>query len=238
MFDDLGETIHCPNCGRPNPGWAQLCRNCGLSLRHVPGRAPRKTDQPIPTDQASLLSMGAAVGAIVVAIVLGVIFSNLNPTAPTVGISQSPTPAPTVPVFSPSEAATPSPTVSVAPTPSPTPKLPATITFGSGLTASKTVTGKTNTFGPGSYFAHSIQSSQPFGTTRLYETVVRVASDGTETAVQTRYPVIVSAQAKVVGFVVATNGLLQDWGQGGTYVMRVYKGQTLFAQGTFKLTTG
>ncbi len=235
MLDDLGETIDCPNCGRPNPGWAQVCRTCGYSLRRELTRSVGKPSRPFPTDQASLLSMGAAVGAIVLAIVLGVIFSAVNPTPPTVGVSSTPIPSP-VPSFSPSLGpATPSPTV--APTPAPTPSLPGTVSFGTGLDASKHVTGATDTFGPGTSFAHSIQSSEAFGTTRLFETVVRVAADGTETAVQTRSPVAVSSKAKVVGFVVSTNSLLRDWKSGGNFVMRIYKDQTLFAQGSFTLTS-
>ncbi len=237
MLDDLGETIDCPNCGRPNPGWAQVCRNCGFSLRGALTRSVGKPEKAFPTDQTSLLSIGAAVGSIVLAVVLGLLFSAMNPTPPTVGVSSSPTPSP-VPAFSPSAAPVFSPSAAAAETPSPTPALPATITFGTGLSASKAVTGKTDTFGPGSAFAHSVAAAEPFGVRTLYETVVRVAADGTETPMQTRYPVTISSTAKVFGFVVSTNSLVTDWGGGGDFVMRIFKGETLIAQGQFTLTTG
>src|SRR5512146_2453972 len=123
MLDDLGETIDCPNCGRPNPGWAQVCRNCGFSLRRPATRPVGTPQRPFPTDQASLLSIGAAIGSIVLAIVLGLIFSAITPTRPTVGVSSEPTPSP-IPSFSPSGAPSPSPSAAPA-TPSPTPPLPA-----------------------------------------------------------------------------------------------------------------
>jgi hypothetical protein len=234
MLDDLGETIDCPNCGRPNPGWAQVCRNCGFSLRRGLARSVGKPQRPFPTDQTSLLSIGAAVGSIVLAIVLGMIFSAVNPTKPTVGVSSSPTPSP-VPSLSPSLVPEPSASIVAEATPSATAALPDTITFGTGLTASKAVSGKTDTFGPGSYFAHSVAAKNPFGVSTLYETVVRVADDGTESAVQTRYPVPVNKNAKVFGFVVSTSSLLRDWAGGGNFVMRIYDGQTLIAQGSFTL---
>lgn len=235
MLDDLGETIDCPNCGRPNPGWAQVCRNCGYSLRGQVTRAVGRPQRPFPTDQTSLLSIGAAVGSIVLAIVLGMIFSAVNPTKPTVGVSSSPTPSP-VPSFSPSVAPVPSQSVVAEETPAPTPALPDTVTFGTGLTASKTITTQTDTFGPGSSFAHSVASKEAFGVSTLYETVVRVANDGTESPVQTRYPVPVNKNAKVFGFVVSTNSLLRDWGGGGNFTMRIYDGKTLIAEGSFTLT--
>ncbi len=235
MLDDLGETIDCPNCGRPNPGWAQVCRNCGFSLRRGATRSVGTPDRPFPTDQASLLSIGAAVGSIVLAIVLGLLFSAMNPTKPTVGVSSSPTPSP-IPTVTPSPVPVFSPSGSAEGSASPTPALPATISFGTGLNSSKQVTGKTDTFGPNTYFAHSVTATEAFGVSKLFETVVRVAEDGTETAVQTRYPVNVSATAKTFGFVVSTNSLLRDWGAGGTFVMRIYKDQTLIAQGQFSLS--
>jgi hypothetical protein len=235
MLDDLGETIDCPNCGRPNPGWAQVCRNCGFSLRRGVTRSAGRPSRPFPTDQASLLSIGAAVGSIVIAIVLGMIFSALNPTQPTVGVSSSPTPSP-VPTVVPS-APVPSSSVIAVESASPTPALSATIAFGTGLSTSKTVTGQTDTFGPNNYFAHSVSQKKAFGVSTLYETVVRVADDGTETAVQTRYPVPVNKNATVFGFVVSTNSLLRDWSGGGNFIMRIYNGQDLIAEGSFTLTS-
>jgi hypothetical protein len=235
MLDDLGETIDCPNCGRPNPSWAQVCRNCGFSLRREIQRSMSRPKQPFPTDQGSLLSIGAAVGSIVLAIVLGLFFSAINPTRPTVGVTSSPTPS-AIPSFSPSaaEQATPTP----APTASPTPALPATISFGTGLNAAKQVTGKTDSFGPNSSFAHSVAQATAFGTATLFESVARVADDGSEKVVQDREKVNINPKAKIFGFVVGTNTLLRDWGGGGVFVMRVYKANTLIAQGRFTLSSG
>ncbi len=237
MLDDLGETIDCPNCGRPNPGWAQVCRNCGFSLRRGLARSVGKPERPFPTDQASLLSIGAAVGSDRPGhrpwpLLLGAESHETNGR----GIHRSDAlPCPELlAVRRPGLLALGGTRVESA---SPTPALPATISFGTGLNSSKQVTGKTDTFGPNSYFAHSVaQAKAAFGVSKLYETVVRVAEDGTETPVQTRYPVNVSATAKNFGFVVSTNSLLRDWGAGGTFVMRIYKGDSLIAQGQFSLS--
>ena len=32
------ETVDCFNCGRANPAWAQVCRSCGVPLRHGEAR--------------------------------------------------------------------------------------------------------------------------------------------------------------------------------------------------------
>jgi len=237
MTDDSGETI-CPNCGHSNPPWARICRNCGVSLSPELGQPVSAPQSPFPTDQASLLSLGTAIGSIVIAIVLGLIFSAINPTQPTVGLasSQTPTEQPS-PSASAGHAGTPTP----KPTPSPTPKPIGKITFGTGLDRStREVINPTSTFGPNEFFAHSVSVPQPFGVTTLTEEVVRVAN-GKETVVQARTDpnsvVHVTASQKVFGFVVSTNSLLTDWGSGGIFIMRVWRGNQKIAEGRFTLSS-
>lgn len=237
MIGDVDDTIECSNCGHANPSWAQVCRNCGVSLRRDLAHPISRPQTPFPTDQASLVSLGTAIGSIVIAIVLGLLFSAINPTQPTVGLGLSPSPTPTAtPLPSAPASAGPS---SAAPnaTPTPKPKLPGTITFGTGLTANKTVTNPTTSFGPSGYFAQSVTMPQPFGVTQLSEETVRVAN-GKETIVDPRSnnPVRVSASAKIFGYRVTTSSLLRAWGGGGTFILRVYRGNEKIAEGQFTLS--
>ena len=77
------ETVDCYNCGRSNPEWAQVCRSCGVPLRH--GQARVVPTGRIPTDTNSLISIAAVIGVILGAVVLGIFLSSLNPTDPTRG---------------------------------------------------------------------------------------------------------------------------------------------------------
>ena len=238
MTDDSGETI-CPNCGHVNPPWARICRNCGVSLSRALGQPVSPPQSPFPTDQASLLSVGAAIGSIVIAIVLGLVFSAINPTQPTVGLSttQTPTPRPTA-----SASATPAGTPTAKPTATPKPKPPGTITFGTGLNRStRQVINPTSAFAPNEFFAHSVSMPQPFGVTTVAEEVVRVAN-GKETVVQSRTDsssvVHVSASSRVFGFIVSANTLIADWHGGGIFVMRIWRGTQKIAEGRFTLSSG
>ena len=123
------ETVDCFNCGRANPEWAQVCRSCGVALRH--GQARIVPTGRYPTDRDSLISIVAVIGTILLAVVLGLFISSLDPSEPTVG-EASPTPSPTRHGRLPrrSRSVAPSASVSVAPTPSPTPALPGTVVFG------------------------------------------------------------------------------------------------------------
>jgi hypothetical protein len=238
MTDDSGETI-CPNCGHSNPPWARICRNCGVSLSRALGQPVSAPESPFPTDQASLVSVGTAIGSIVIAIVLGLIFSAINPTQPTVGLasSQTPTPPPSVSASA-SHAASATP----KPTPTPTPKPTGTITFGTGLDRStRQVVNPTNTFAPNGFFAHSVSVPQPFGVSTLTEEVVRVAN-GKETIVQARTDpnsaVHISPSAKIFGFVVSTNSLITDWRGGGIFIMRIWRGNEKLAERRFTVSSG
>ena len=124
------ETVDCYNCGRSNPEWAQVCRSCGVPLRH--GQARVVPTGRIPTDTNSLISIAAVIGVILGAVVLGIFLSSLNPTDPLVG-EGAPTPTATPSPSAEPTAAPPSDTPK--PTPSPTPALPGTIAFGSDCSA-------------------------------------------------------------------------------------------------------
>ena len=168
------ESVECFNCGRANPEWAQVCRSCGVPLRR--GQSRTTPTGRVPTDRDSLISIGAVIATILAAVVIGLFVSSLNTTDATVG-QATPTPSPTPePTVSPSSVA-PSASASVAP-PSPTPvPLPATVAFGTQLNGADQVVDPVDTFTPGMTFAHSITSTQPFGTPVIGEEVVRINED-------------------------------------------------------------
>jgi hypothetical protein len=236
MIGDIGETVDYTNCGRPNPSWAQVCRNCGKSLRRDLAHPMTRPETPFPTDQASLFSVGAAVASIVLAIALGLFFSAINPTEPTIGVTSSPTPTAT-PLATPTPKPTPTPRPTAKPTP--TPKPVAKITFGTSFNrTTKQALNPTSTFSPGSTFAWSFSLSKPFGVRTLNVEVSKVVN-AKETVVDPRSenPVPVSPTAKTFGLVLSTNDLLDAYGGGGSYVMRVYRGSEKIAEGRFTLVS-
>jgi hypothetical protein len=190
-------------------------------------------------DQGSLIAIGAALGTIVIAIVLGLLVGGILPPAPPVAAA-SPTPSESA---APSTLPTPTPDPSASvgspgPSTPPPPDLPGTLTFGLGLNAeTQRVTNPTDTFSPGTLFAHSVELTQPFGVTQIGEGVARLNEDGSETLVIDQNDNIITGinpDATVDGFTVETNALLDALGP-GTFVMRVYRGSELLAQGTFIL---
>jgi hypothetical protein len=232
------ETVDCFNCGRANPEWAQVCRSCGVALRH--GQSRIVPTGRIPGDRDSIISIASVIGTILLAVLIGLFVSNLNPTDPTVGLGGTPTPSPTEePTEEPSEE--PTATVSVAPTPVPTPALPGTVVFGTMLDANRQVTDPQETFTPGMTFAHSITNNAPFGVPTLGETVIRINEDGTpaETLVdQAQNQLSVDPAASSAGFV-ATDAanFIRSWGT-GLYEMQIFAGETLIARGQFRLAEG
>jgi hypothetical protein len=231
------EIIECFNCGRANPEWAQVCRSCGVPLRH--GEAARSVPSGrFPTDRESLTSIGAVIATILAAVVLGLFVSSLNTTEGTVAQATptpSPTPEPTIPEsVAPSVSATPVPTATPVP-------LPATVVFGTQLDASRQVTDPTEAFTPGMTFAHSISSTEPFGANLIGEEVVRINEDGTAGAVivdPASNQLSVDAAATTAGFVAGdAANFVRDWGT-GLYEMRIYVGETLIAKGQFRLAEG
>jgi hypothetical protein len=235
-----GETVECFNCGRPNPEWAQVCRSCGVPLRH--GFASTVPEGRVPTDANSLISIGAVIATIVGAILIGLFVANLNPTDPDlIGGQVSPTPSPTINP-APSASASIAPPASVAPTttPAPTPVLPGTIAFGTGIDPSGQITGATDTFTPGVNFAHVITMTEAFGVAEVGEQVVQVAEDGTETEVVAAAgnTLTVDPASTTGGIVCCVAGeLINELGP-GNFVLRVYRGDELIAQGAFRLTEG
>jgi hypothetical protein len=229
-----GDTIECFNCGHANPSWAQVCRQCGFAL----GPAGRSSTGPrgiFPTDQASLISIGATLGAIVLAIGLGLFFAGLLPPAPNVAI-ETPSPSPS-PTPLPSISVAPSVVESVAPSVVATGALPGTITFGTGLNSTtREVTNATATFVAGTGFAHSISLTQTFAVNSVQEEITRIA-DGKVVQARDKGTVQVTPSAKIAGFKagVNTTKLIDSWGK-GEFVIRVYRGVELLAEGHFTLS--
>lgn len=223
-----GDALECANCGRANPAWAQVCRSCGAPLRAA---AASTAETPLVT-QGSLTAIGAALGTIAVAVVLGLLLGGLLPPAPPVAVvtptppaSETPEPTPDLSGGSPNASA------------SAAPALPGTVTFGLGLNVeTQRVTNPTDTFTAGTTFAHSIELTAPFGVTEIAEGVSQVNEDLSETLVidPAENPLTVDPNATVDGFTVPTNSLLDALGP-GTYRLRVYRGSELLAEGTFIL---
>ena len=240
------ETVDCFNCGRANPEWAQVCRSCGVALRH--GEARVVPAGRFPTDRNSLISLAAVIGTIVAALLLGLFVSGLNPTDPPVAAepsaSASATPVSTAtPTEEPSVAATESAaaSVSVAPSASEAPALPGTIVFGNELDGDRQIVEPVDTFTPGMAFAHSVTSTEPFGAETLGEQIVRLNEDGSEgdqLVAADGNQLTVNPEATSAGFVAGDSAdFVRDWGP-GAYEMRVYVGETLIARGSFRLAEG
>jgi hypothetical protein len=227
------ETVDCFNCGRANPEWAQVCRSCGVPLRH--GEARVAPSGRIPTDQGSLISIGAVIGTILLAVLLGVFVSNLNPTDPTVGqASPTPTPAPSI---APSATPEPVPTDTPAPTPSPTPALPGTLAFGSELDGERRVVTPVETFTPGQTFAYSVEMPGTFGADAIENEIAKL-EEGGETIVLPRQAVGVDPASTTFGYVIGSAGqFLGPWGP-GEYEWRVYVNGEVVARGTFGYAEG
>lgn len=231
------EIVDCFNCGSSNPEWAQVCRSCGVVLRH--GQARVTPTGRVPTDRDSLVSIGAVVGTILLALLVGLFVSNLNPTDPSVGQaspSPSTTPEPTIePTVAPVATGTP------APTPIATPALPGAVVFGTQLDGNRQVVDPVETFTPGMIFAHSIINATPFGVPTIGEQVVRLNDDGTEGEEVVAFAgnqLRVDPASTTAGYVGPdASAFLQSWGP-GLYEMRIYVGETLISRGQFRLAEG
>lgn len=226
------EFVECFNCGRANPEWAHVCRSCGVSLRD--GSEWVTPASRIPTDQRSLLSIGGVLGAIVLAVIVGLMLSRLYPVDPSIGQDVStPTPSPTV---EPTESATPAPTDTPVPTDTPPPGPPGTIVFGTAVDANDQTINPVETFTPGQTFAHTVTVPQPWGGRVIREQIVRINADGSETEVE-------SADLEVVPdlnyatYDVPVDNLFAAWGP-GTYELRVIVSDEVVAAGRFTLAEG
>jgi len=235
MSGETGDSVECFNCGHQNPSWAQVCRSCGYPIQPMTAAStgPRGL---FPSDQDSLVSIGLALGSILAAIVLGLVLSGLIPPAPNVAI-ETPIPTPS-PSASASASASASPEESAAGSLVAGPTLPGTLTFGTGIDPdTRQVTGETAAYTAGTgTFAHSISLGEPFAVAELFEEVVRIEADGTETLVQARTDggVDVTATSQVAGFQVPVANL-SGWGT-GNFTMRIYRGEELLAEGSFSIS--
>jgi hypothetical protein len=225
------ETVDCYNCGRSNPEWAQVCRSCGVQLRH--GQARIIPTGRFPTDASSLVSIAAVIGTILGAVLIGLFVSSLNPTDPSVGVA-SPTPSPTLaPTVEPTE--TPLPTETPAPSAAPR-SLPGTLTFGESLDAEDRIAEEVETFTPSMTFAYSVEMPGGFGAPRIENEVVRV--DEGRTVVLAPESIDVPPDATVFGYVVGpAGGFIDEWGP-GEYAWRVYIDDELVARKRFRLAEG
>jgi len=230
-----GAMIECSNCGHGNPAWAQVCRSCGAPILPEAAREAR-SNALFPTDQSSIVSMGATLGAIVLAIVVGLFASGLVPAAPIVA-DATPSPSPSASASASANASA-APSASGNSSASAAPQLIGTISFGYGLNSTThEVTGPATTFGPGTRKCYSISLTEPFGVSKLNEGVVRVDATGNETVVQSRDTgsVAVSPGLNIAGFCVRTQILLSAWGA-GDYIIREYRGTELIAEGRYTLS--
>ena len=238
-----GDTVECFNCGRANPSWAQVCRSCGVPMR--PGGAGSAPPSgPLPTDRDSLVSIGAGLAVIGLAIVFGVVLAGILPEAPPAIASTTPTPSPSLAASASEVPASPS----TEPTAEPTPELIGSVTFGRGLNQStQEVIDQTDRFASGSTFCHSIALPEPFGVSQYQEEVLKVRQNGTLRVVQARKeaPLPVASDSSVVGWCNPTDVLIsgvggtEGWGT-GEFVLRAYRrsddGPQLLAEGRFTLT--
>jgi hypothetical protein len=239
-----GDSVECFNCGRSNPSWAQVCRSCGVPMR--PGGAgARPPSGPFPTDRDSLVSIGAALGTMAVAILIGLLLSGMLPEA--AAVIDTPTPQPSVSVLpSGSGAATPSAEESAPPE-----KLPGKIALGYGLNRSTMhVTNPSHSFARGQSFCHSVSLPTRFNVSKLHEEILKVEDNGDLTVVQRRGGkdgVVgpIDPNARVVGFCAQADWLIdgvgdtEGWGT-GNFLLRDYRvrgnGPELLAQHRFTLT--
>lgn len=229
------ETVDCFNCGRENPEWAQVCRSCGVALKH--GEARVAATDRFPTDQASLISIGAVLGTIVLAVIVGLFVSGLNPTEPTVG-QPTPTPEPSLAPVTPEPSVEPIPTDTPAPiaeTPEPTPERRGTLAFGTGLDDGRNVTGAADTFTPNANFAYSLSVPGGLGGAAFRNEISRT-SEPPEVVLSDEIPA--DATAEVIGYSLGSAGqFVGDWGP-GEYVWRIYVGEELVAEAPFRLAEG
>lgn len=225
------ETVDCFNCGRANPEWAQVCRSCGVQLRH--GEARVAPSGRIPTDQASLISIGAVLGTIVLAVMVGLFVSNLNPTEPTVG-QGSPSPSVSIaPSVAPS--VEPEPSASASATPRPTPQFPGRLRFGTAIDDTGRVTETAREFTPSMPFAYSVTLPGGFGVDSIENEVIR-RSDGV--AVIPRQAVAVSPDAETYGYVLGeASTFIAEWGS-GQFQWRTYVNGELVARKGFRFSEG
>jgi hypothetical protein len=114
--------------------------------------------------------------------------------------------------------------------------LPGTITFGTGINPdTREVTGPTTNFVAGIAFAHSIKLTQTFAVNSVQEEITRVA-DGVVVQTRENGSIPVTPGSMIAGIRVADAApLINGWGK-GEFIMRVYRGVELLAEGHFTLS--
>lgn len=230
------ETVECFNCGRPNPEWAQVCRSCGVALRH--GEARVVPSGPFPTDRNSLVSMGAVIATILGAVLVGLFVSGLNTTSPSVGQpTATPTPSATpTPLATPTATPSPTPTATPSPTPTPTPELRGTLVFGEELDEDRQVVEVADAFTPSMTLAYSLNVPGGVGGTPIRNEISRT-SDPAEVVIPGD-EIDVDPASEVIGFQLGSaEGFVAEFGP-GEYVWRIYVDDELVAEARFLLAEG
>lgn len=177
--------------------------------------------------------MGAVVGTILVAVILGLFISGLNPTDPTVGMA-TPSPSPSA-EETPEASVAAVPSDTPVPTAVPTPVLRGTLTFGTGLDGAGNVTGATSSFTPSMNFAYSLSIPDGLGGTPMRNEISRT-SDPPEVVLDDPLPV--DPASPIVAYSLGSaGGFIRDWGP-GEYVWRIYVGEELVAEAPFILAAG
>jgi hypothetical protein len=202
-----------------------------VALRH--GEARVVPTGPFPTDQTSLISIGAVVGTILAAVLIGLFVSSLNTTDPGV-VQATPTPSASA-ELSEEPSAAPIPSDTPEPTPEPTPELRGTLAFGTGLDNPGNVTGATDTFTPSANFAYALTIPGGLGSTPMRNEISRT-SDPAEVVQDDELPI--DPADELIGYNLGSAaGFVQDWGP-GEYIWRVYLGDELVAEAPFRLSEG
>lgn len=234
-----GDSIECYNCGRQNPGWAQICRSCGVRLDPA-HTASGASHGAFPTDQRSLTSMGAALATILFGILVAIFLTGIDPFDPT-AVRETPSPS-VEPNPSGSLDAEPVPSASVlpAPTATPPPGPPGSLAFGTGIDGNQQVVDPRDVFTPADQIAYSIAMPEPFGVETLGIQVIEILPDGTEQEVisPAENTLTVDPGTTVRGVVCCPATYLIGQLGPGQYAMRAYNGATLLAEGRFQLSEG
>jgi hypothetical protein len=183
--------------------------------------------------------MGAALGTILLGVLVALFLSGLDPFDPT---AVAPSPSPTVEPQPSSSLEEPIPSTSALPLPTatPVPGPPGSLTFGTGLDANGQITGAKDIFGPADQIAYSLEMPTPFGVGTVGIQVAKVQPDGTEqeviSAAENTLAVDPAATVRGVACCSATY-LIGELGP-GQFVMRAYNGDVLLAEAPFQLSEG
>ncbi|MDQ3881442.1 MAG: hypothetical protein M3295_10275 [Chloroflexota bacterium] len=117
----------------------------------------------------------------------------------------------------------------------PLPGVAAPIRFGTAIDpVSGEASEETTVFRPGDTFAYSVRLAEPIGTDAVEVEVIHRAADGSQETVQAPASQSVDPAQRVIAFQVAADALIEGFGT-GDFLMRIYRGRELLAQGSFSL---